>query len=252
MRFFHFEVPSNEPAPKRISRPISKKDLQTGRGITSLDMQDNIFALGESADATDVYQSDQNDDDSSVLKEGVRLLNEEKFEEAAALFRVILTAEPEDYDRVSGLYSRALAGQASKIWETSPERAKALLLNAVKSDPGNSWGHFLLGRIYTQQQDYTSAVASYQTAIELDPRMYNAYFNLGYIYAIKKDYEKAQEMFSRAVALSPPFLDEALYNLAIVQRKMGNIQDCIKNLEQAIDVNPDNENAKKLLEALKK
>ena len=113
-------------------------------------------------------------------------------------------------------------------------------------------GHFLLGRIYTQQKDYTSAIASYQTATELDPGMYNAYFNLGYIFAVKKDFSNAQDMFSRVVALSPPFLDEALYNLAIVQRKMGNIQGCIKNLEKAITVNPENNNAKKLLEVLKK
>jgi tetratricopeptide (TPR) repeat protein len=82
--------------------------------------------------------------------------------------------------------------------------------------------------------------------------MPNAFFNLGYIYAIKKDYNKAEEMFARVVALSPPFLDEALYNLAIVQRKMGNVQDCIKNLEKAIAVNPENNNAQKLLEILKK
>ena len=127
-----------------------------------------------------------------------------------------------------------------------------MLLKAVKLNPDRAQGHFLLGRIYTQQKDYTSAIASYQTAVELDPQMYNAYFNMGYIYAVKKDFNNAQEMFSRVVDLSPPFLDEALYNLAIVQRKMGNIQDCIKNLEQAIAVNPENKNAKKLLETLKK
>ena len=127
-----------------------------------------------------------------------------------------------------------------------------MLLKAVKIIPGNPQGHYLLGRIYTQQKDFTSAMASYQTAIELDPQMSNAYFNLGYIYAIKKDYAKAQDMFSRATELSPPFLDEALYNLAIVQRKMGNIQDCIKNLERAVTVNPENKKAKRLLGTLKK
>jgi tetratricopeptide (TPR) repeat protein len=82
--------------------------------------------------------------------------------------------------------------------------------------------------------------------------MPSAFFNLGYIYAIKKEYNKAQEMFARVVALSPPFLDEALYNLALVQRKMGNIGECIKNLEKAIAINPENNNAKKLLGTLKK
>ncbi len=248
--------PVSEPAPKRISRAItrsvSEESAETDSGIASSGEQDNIVAFEESTDSGDVLQSDRDDTDSPELKEGIRLLGEEKFSEAAALFDSILNAEPGNDGRIPTLYSQALVGQASNILEKTPESAKALLLKAVKLSPDSSQGHFLLGRIYTQQKDYTSAVASYQTAVELDPQMYNAYFNMGYIYAIKKDYNRAQEMFSRVVALSPPFLDEALYNLAIVQRKMGNIQDCIKNLEQAVTVNPENKNAKKLLETLKK
>ena len=164
----------------------------------------------------------------------------------------MLTNESLNDERVSALYCEALVGQASKISEKEPEKAKAMLLKAVKLVPENPRGHYLLGRIYSQQKDFTSAIASYQAAVELDPQMYNAFFNLGYIYAVKKDYVKAREMFTRVVELSPPFLDEALYNLAIVQRKMGNIQDCIKNLKKAIAVNPENKKAKMLLDTLKK
>lgn len=217
--------------------------------------QDNIESLNGPAVSEDLTRSSQADTDTPGMKEGIQLLKEKKYDEAAALFSGILTAGPsvdEVDERVSELYSQALAGQASKISEKQPERAKALLLKAVKLAPGDPQGHYLLGRIYTQQKDFTSAVASYQTAIELDPQMVNAYFNLGYIYAVKKEYTKAQEMFKHVVDLSPSFLDEALYNLAIVQRKTGNIQGCIKSLEQAITVNPENKNAKKLLETLKK
>ncbi len=188
---------------------------------------------------------------SLKLEEGITLLNEKRFAEAFVLFEDILKAGPLDDKSVSRLYSEALVGHASEISGKEPEKAKALLLKAVKLVPGNAQGHYLLGRIYTQQKDFTSAMASYQTAIEMDPQMPNAYFNLGYIYAMDNDYVKAQEMFSRVVGLSPPFLDEALYNLAIVQRKMGDIQGCVKNLEQAIIVNPENEQAKRLLQTLK-
>ena len=196
-------------------------------------------------------QSVQNVTVSPGLKKGIRLLKEKRFAEASVLFEDILKTGPPDDGRISGLYSEALTGQASEISTKEPEKAKALLLKAVKLVPGNAQGHYLLGRIYTQQKDFTSAIASYQTAVELDPQMPNAYFNLGYIYAVKNDNIRAEEMFSRVVELSPPFLDEALYNLAIVQRKMGNIQGCIKNLEKAIVVNPENDRAKRLLQTLK-
>ena len=252
-----------EPLLSTLSKTFNLRD--SGSGV-SPEMEKNIIHPKDRAgiktsedssaskDMTQSYedQPDQAVTDSPRVKEGIRLLKEEKFTEAASLFGDLLRTEPQGNDEVSVLYCQALIGQASKISAKYPERAKALLLKAVKIIPGNPQGHYLLGRIYTQQKDFTSAMASYQTAIELDPQMSNAYFNLGYIYAIKKDYAKAQDMFSRATELSPPFLDEALYNLAIVQRKMGNIQDCIKNLERAVTVNPENKKAKRLLGTLKK
>jgi serine/threonine protein kinase len=224
---------------------------ETGNNISPPADQADTAALKGSSVSDGPAQSVKNITASPKLKEGIRLLKEERFAEASVLFEDILKTGPPDDEVVSRLYSEALVGQASEISVKEPEKAKALLLKAVKLVPGNAQGHYLLGRIYTQQKDFTSAVASYQTSVELDPQMPNAYFNLGYIYAVKNDNIKAQEMFSRVVELSPPFLDEALYNLAIVERKMGNIQGCIKNLEQAIIVNPENDRAKRLLQTLK-
>ena len=237
---FNSEDSGNEPA----SEPV--------KNITSPENQANPESLKKSSDSGDFSNSVRTDTDTPEMKEGIRLIKQGMFAEASALFGNMLTNESLNDERVSALYCEALVGQASKISEKEPEKAKAMLLKVVKLVPENPRGHYLLGRIYSQQKDFTSAIASYQAAVELDPQMYNAFFNLGYIYAVKKDYVKAREMFTRVVELSPPFLDEALYNLAIVQRKMGNIQDCIKNLERAITVNPENKKAKMLLDTLKK
>jgi len=233
----------------RVSEDDSASETENDISFPA-DQSDNAALKGSSV-SDDQTQSVQSVTASPELNEGIRLLKEERFAEASVLFEDILKTGSLDDESVSKLYSEALVGQASEISVKEPEKAKALLLKAVKLVPDNAQGHYLLGRIYTQQKDFTSAMASYQTAVELDPQMPNAYFNLGYIYAIKNDNIKAKEMFSRVVDLSPPFLDEALYNLAIVQRKMGDIQGCIKNLEQAIIVNPENEQAKRLLQTLK-
>ena len=47
------------------------------------------------------------------------------------------------------------------------------------------------------------------------------------------------------------YLDEAYYNLAMVQERAGKTRECILNLEQAIAVNPENELAGKNLKRLK-
>jgi tetratricopeptide (TPR) repeat protein len=57
-------------------------------------------------------------------------------------------------------------------------------------------------------------------------------------------------MYQRAVELSPSFLDEALFNLALVQNKLGKRQGSIKSLKHAIRINPKNKQAIKLLKYL--
>ena len=214
--------------------------------------QDEITGISDSYSMRDPSRIPPTSPDSPKVKEGIQLLKQEQFAEAAKVFEDLLMTDPSLEDRIFLLYSNALVGHASKITGEDPEKAKALLLKAVKLVPGNAQGHFHLGRIYTRQKDYTSAIASYQTAIELDPQMPGAYFNLGYIYASKKDYPNAESMFSHVVDLAPQFIDEALYNLALVQRRLGKVQSCIDNLEEVIRVNPKNAHARELLQQLKK
>ena len=58
-------------------------------------------------------------------------------------------------------------------------------------------------------------------------------------------------MYGHVVELAPSFLDEALFNLAMIHEKLGKRNQCIKNLQQAIKVNPDNKQAQKYLQSLK-
>jgi len=90
-----------------------------------------------------------------------------------------------------------------------------------------------------------------QKAVELDPKSADAYFNLGYVYAVNENYPKAEEMYSQTVKLSPPYLDEALFNLALVQEKQGKNKQSMQSLERAVKINPKNEMAQKLLKKLK-
>ena len=111
----------------------------------------------------------------------------------------------------------ALVDQAGASIEKNPAAAKSLLLKAV----------------------------------ELNPKSADAYFNLGYIYAMERSYSKAEEMYSQTVRLSPPYLDEALFNLALVQEKQGKKKQSRENLERTLKVNPRNETAQKLLQKMK-
>jgi tetratricopeptide (TPR) repeat protein len=190
--------------------------------------------------------------ESPKLEAGMVAFKEKRFAEAVALFEEILASDPSMINKVSGPYARALQGQSSNLAKTDPQKAKALLLTSVEVEPDSVQGHFQLGLLYVGLKDYAKAIDAYQKAAALDPQFSETFFNLAYVYAVIKDFSKAKEMYARVVELAPPFLDEALFNLAMVNEKLGKRDKSIKNLEQAIMVNPENELAKKYLQRLKR
>jgi len=174
-------------------------------------------------------------------------------EAAPAPGKVLPPDSPKTKARVSDSKARAkaLQNEASELLGTQPEKAKNLLIESIKLDPANIQGHFQLGLAYMKLGDYPRAIETYNKVGELDPQFPDTFFNLGYIYAKNKDYPKAEEMYARVVKLAPPYLDEALFNLGMVQDKQGKREQCIKNLGQALKVNPNNDLAKKFLAKLK-
>jgi tetratricopeptide (TPR) repeat protein len=121
----------------------------------------------------------------------------------------------------------------------------------VELDPGSAQANYQLGLVYVKLKDFDNAKKTYQIVTELNPTSADAFFNLGYVQAVTKNYSKAEEMYKRVVELAPSYLDEALYNLALVQDKEGKREECIANLQKALSVNPENQLAKEYLGRVK-
>jgi len=148
--------------------------------------------------------------------------------------------------------ARDLVRKAMEIPESRTEEAKALLLQAAALDPANMQSYFQLGMIHLRQKAYPEAIAAFRKATELGPDFPDGYFNLGYVHAVSGEYAKAEEMYARVVGLSPAYLDEALFNLGIVQEKQGKVKESIESLERAVAVNPGNKPAERFLAKLKR
>ena len=118
-------------------------------------------------------------------------------------------------------------------------------------DSGNIAGLSQLGYIYMDRKEYPKAIETYLKVTELAPRQPDTFFNLGYAYTITKNYQQAKTMYGRVVELRPAFTDEALFNLAVIHEKLGERDRCLKNLEQAVALNPGNKSAQKYLHQLK-
>ena len=151
-----------------------------------------------------------------------------------------------------GLYARALVGRANELMTASPHEAETLLLKATEVAPMMVEPYIMLGKRYTRQKAYPKAIDAYQKAVELDPTVSDAFFNLGFIYAATGQFEEAEEAFKQVVVLKPDYVDKSLFNLAVVQQKLGKKAQSIANLEEAVAMRPENERALAYLNQLRR
>lgn len=188
---------------------------------------------------------------TETYQKAMDALIDQRFDEAVVFFEELLALGPGMKEKIAALYAEALVGQAGDISDEAPEQAMDLLQKAIQFDPTSEQAHFKLGMVFMKQENYVAAIESYENVIELSPEFPDTFFNLGFISAVTKDYTKAEQMYARVVELSPYYLDEALFNLALVQNKLGKKAESLANLEQAIQVNPNNELAQNYLNKLK-
>lgn len=174
-----------------------------------------------------------------------------RFDDAAGSFEKILQLGPGMQEKIALPYAEALVGQAEILARTDIKKATALLEKSIRLNPDSEQAHFQLGMLLLKQKDYPRAIASYQNVIQLNPKFPDTFFNLGFIYALSKDYARAEEMYARVVELAPDYVDEALFNQALVQNEQGKKAACISNLEKAVAINPKNVPAQNYLKKMK-
>jgi serine/threonine protein kinase len=182
------------------------------------------------------------------LAEANEALEDKNFPRAIELFEELLVSRPELMDAIAEPYSRSLEAQAVSWMAEDPQRSKTLLLKAVEVNPVSVNGHSQLGYLFMKEKNYSKAIEYYEIAAALKPDMPDTFFNLGYIYAVTRRYQNAETMYQLAVELKPGYLDEALFNLAVVQDKQGKRTESLANLKQSLKINPKNEKSKRYLQ----
>lgn len=187
----------------------------------------------------------------NVLEQAKTALHNKNFNRSIVLFEQVIAQNPATAPKINIYYSKALQGQADSIFIKNPGTAQMLLSKAIEADPENAEAHFDLGRLYTKSKNYPKAIKAYEKAANLNHRPSDVFYNLGFIYASINNFANAEKMFLHVVDLKPPYIDKALFNLAVVQQKQGKQQECIENLEKAMINNPRNQRVQQYLNQLK-
>jgi serine/threonine protein kinase len=185
--------------------------------------------------------------ETAMFQKGMEALINRQFEKAITLFKEVLFLDPKMKNQVSLPYAEALVGLANSLNGTNPEQAISLFNQAIQFDPNRVQSYFQLGMIFLKQDDYAAAAENFEKVIEINPNLPDAFFNLGFIHAHLKEYVNAEEMYAQVVELNPSYLDEALFNLALIQSKLGKKDESVTNVKKAVEVNPKNELAQDYL-----
>lgn len=107
-------------------------------------------------------------------------------------------------------------------------------------------------RYYDKNQPQ-NAVESFSKALEKGDAQGEILFNLGTVFLAEKDLDKAASNFQQA----EPLLEgenkaNAFYNLGNIYYTSGHFSDAIENFEKALEINPNDKDAKFNLELAKK
>jgi len=172
------------------------------------------------------------------------------FEGAIRLSENIMARDASPPSRLKALYLDALLNQAETIAGKDVVSSEDLLNKAIAVDPMNLRALLLLAKLYTAQEKHGKAIETYEKATTLKPDMPGLFFNLGFLYAARDDYALAEGAFARAVELSPSYLDQALFNLSVIQYRQGKRDETLQSLRKAVEVNPQNLKARGLLESV--
>ena len=109
------------------------------------------------------------------------------------------------------------------------------LAAAEAESSGDGRARYNLGVVYMRLAVASEAVRSFEEAIALDPDLAEAHSNLGIVYARTGRVEEAARVLRRAVELRPGLV-EARNNLANVYVMLGRVEEAIKEYELVVSL----------------
>lgn len=114
------------------------------------------------------------------------------------------------------------------------------LSRAVGLKPDDALSYFSLAIVYHNMNELAAAYSNYSKAIEFKPDMVDAYFNRAQVVLQGEDVGEiklnmALNDLQKASELDPKFID-AFYYSAVVQKKLGDYDGALKNLDKALAI----------------
>ena len=142
----------------------------------------------------------------------------------------------------------AIAYLKKKGDKTQVKREAELYFNSlIKKNPESASAYFGLGELYYQQRRWDQGLFMLNKAIELDPNLWDAYALKSTIYYYKSEFQKVHESLYVALKGAVKLKDlssegRILGRIGTIHRNLGNYNEALKYLKQAIQISRDTGN----------
>ena len=162
---------------------------------------------------------------------GVAMFQRGYLEQAAASFKQVIAAKPEDpeaYYNLGTLYLR----------KNDLRGARQYLDQTVKLRPDypEAWNN--LGMVAAQESQADEAIRDFKHSLSLRPSYAIALTNLGNVYRRQGDLDEAEKLLSRAMEITPDDA-EINYSLGMLYARQNQLEKAARYLETAVTLRPD-------------
>jgi tetratricopeptide (TPR) repeat protein len=150
---------------------------------------------------------------------------------------------------------KKLTSRLGRLWDIAHQsilekkylRAEKALLTILKMDEKNAAAYNRLGILYAKQKEFRDAIECFEVASSLEPSA-SSLHNLGLIYYETENYSKSAIAFEEALKLDDTMAARHIA-YAKANEKLGNKNVMLKELEKAVELEPNHESYSLLLKA---
>jgi predicted O-linked N-acetylglucosamine transferase (SPINDLY family) len=166
-----------------------------------------------------------------LLKDALALHEKGNLEQAAALYRTILAANPRDADALHLLGVVALQTR-------DPSAAVSLVGRAIEIDGTNAAFFSNLGLALQDLMRFDDAIAAFARALSIKPDYPDALNHRGNALRSLKRFDEALSSYARALAIRPDYAD-ALNNRGTALSDVKRFEQALTNYDRALAIRPD-------------
>ena len=162
---------------------------------------------------------------------GVAMFQRGYLEQAAASFKQVIAAKPQDpeaYYNLGTLYLR----------KNALSEARQYLEKTVKlrSNYPEAWNN--LGMVAAQEGQTDEAIRNFKQSLLLRPTYAIALANLGNVYRRQRNFDEAEKLLRRALEITPDS-PEVNYSIGMLFARQDKLEEAAQYLEKAVSLRPD-------------